>query len=58
MPANVEPRNPEPARGADLRDYLIDMAREMADLSLSAGSPSASALFALATAELRKLRSG
>ena len=39
----------------DLRDYLVDMSEQLSSLSLEAGSPSASALFVLARAELRKL---
>lgn len=42
----------------DLCDYVIDLSRELADLALEAGSPSAASLLILATAEMRKLRSG
>ena len=53
---NIEPR-PETAplpAPMELRDYLIAMSSEMTDLSLMAECPAASALFAMATAELRK----
>ena len=46
-----------PSRG-ELRDYLLDLTRELSELSLQAGSPTASALYVLAAAELRKVKDG